>query len=192
MRRARQLSTATVLSLVLLGAFMFAPLREAKWTAQASEMVVVSGSAAPIDNAYQYDVITRRFVMATYTAIIGAPRFETEAARELGLAASDRRTTEVKVHASPTSAVITASAGARQAWVAEGMAKLTLDRGRHYIGSLHTLFVVEPVATTPARRVEKLRPLPLTTLFAMASVLTWAACRWPPRAKGSPSKDELM
>ena len=78
------------------------------------------------------------------------------------------------------------------AWVAEGMAKLTLDRGRQYIGSLHTLFVVEPVATTPARRVEKLRPLPFTTLFAMATALTWAACRWPRRAKGSPSKDELM
>lgn len=192
MRWARQLSAATVLSLVLLGAFMFAPLRESKWRAQASEMVVVSGSAAPIDNAYQYDVISRRFVMATYAAIVGAPRFKTEAARELGLPARDRRTTEVKIHASPTSAVITASAEARQAWVAERMAKLTLDRGRHYIGSLRTLFAVEPVATTRARRVERLRPLPLATLSAMATVLTWAACRRPRRAQGSPSKDGLV
>jgi len=175
-----------VLVLTLLCGLVLGPLRETTWKADASEMVVISGSASPLD-AYQYDVIARRFIMDTYTTVVGARRFQTEAGREVGLDVSDVRGIEVKVHASPTSAVITASAEARRAWVAEGMARLTLVRGRDYIASLDTLFVVEPVARTHARRVSKLRLLPIVTLFTLATVLTWAACQGPRRAKRPPS-----
>lgn len=110
-------SSACALAVVCGGAYLVPGLLyTTRW--QASAYVEVA-PRRPYSSAYQLDVLSRQALMNTYLALLGAPRFQHEAERSVGMPAAERLRTTVTSHPEGTSSIFAVDVDApteRGAW----------------------------------------------------------------------------
>lgn len=134
-------SAACVLAAVCGGAYL-APglLYTTHWQASAYvELAPRAGS--PYSSAYQLDVLSRQSLVDTYLALLGAPRFQHEAERLVGMSAAERLRTTVTSHPQGTSSIFSVDVDAPTARGAREVARYTRTAAGTFVDQAGSLYV---------------------------------------------------
>jgi O-antigen ligase len=141
------------------------------WVGKVTGVVVPIEQADPATTAYDYDVLTREFIVPTYADVLSHRRFESEAADLIELSEKDRRSVRVGVNSSPAAALLSVTARSEDRTVADQMAEAVFGQGTLYLGTLGLRFVVNPVRYDLHKQTDNLSLLPAAALLVVAAGL---------------------
>lgn len=127
--------------------------------AQTSAVIVPRVPTSRLE-AYQYDLISRGVIPASYGAILAEPATKTLAGDRLGLSRQAERSVEIDIGVSSRTAVLTVSASSPTAELSETMAQAVLDEGARLINSFDGLYVLRIVreargTATPSMQLQR-------------------------------------
>lgn len=134
-------SSACALVIVCGGAYLTPGLLyTTHWQASAYvELAPRAGS--PYSSAYQLDVLSRQSLVNTYLALLGAPRFQHEAERSVGMSAAERLRTTVTSHPEGTSSIFAVDVDAPTEQGAREVARYTRTAAGAFVDQAGSLYV---------------------------------------------------
>jgi len=158
LRRQRPLSSLSGVFVLLVGLAalaMLGQLNQPLWESTAGGLVSPRNNQSSAGNAYQYDTLTRNFLLPTEAAVLGSPRFRADALTAIKLPPGDARDLSVTVSSSPTSALVYVTARSPRADDARRVAVATFDAGRAYVNDVTPVFIMNPVNPVTTRQVQR-------------------------------------
>ena len=147
-RRTARLSIvigAVVALLILVAGVAFAVLRPPAYTAEAMAVVLPGAGLDEATAAGQWETLSRGQIPATFAEVAADPRFQTQAAAQLGLTPDQQQQLQVETSVVPNTSVILIRVTAPEASVAEQMADATTALASTYLTGLLPSFRTETV-----------------------------------------------
>jgi capsular polysaccharide biosynthesis protein len=147
-RRTARLSIvvgAVVALLILVAGIAFAVVRPPAYTAEAMAVVLPGAGLDEATAAGQWETLSRGQIPATFAEVAADPRFQTQAAAQLGLTPDQQQQIQVETSVVPNTSVILIRVTAPETSVAEQMADATTALASTYLTGLLPSFRTETV-----------------------------------------------